>query len=40
MPKPFVHCIFEIPKTGTFTDSEDPDEMSQAATFHLGLHCL
>ena len=25
---------------GTFTNGEDPDEMSQSAAFPLGLHCL
>ena len=25
---------------GTFTDSEDPDEMLHNAAFHQGLHCL
>ena len=25
---------------GTFTNSEDPDEMPHNAAFHLGLHCL
>ena len=24
---------------GTFTNSEDPDEMLQNASFHQGLHC-
>ena len=24
----------------TLANSEDPDEMQQNATFHLGLHCL
>ena len=28
------------PKTGTFTNSEDPDEMPHNAAFHQGLHCL
>ena len=28
------------PKTDTFTNSEDPDEMPHNATFHQGLHCL
>ena len=25
---------------GTFTNSEDPDEMPPSAAFHQGLHCL
>ena len=25
---------------GTFTNSEDPDEMLHYVAFHLGLHCL
>ena len=25
---------------GTFTNSEDPDEMPHNAAFHKGLHCL
>ena len=25
---------------GTFTNSEDPDEMLHNASFHQGLHCL
>ena len=25
---------------GTFTNSEDPDEMLHNAAFHHGLHCL
>ena len=25
---------------GTLANSEDPDEMSQNAAFHLGMHCL
>ena len=25
---------------GTFTNSEDPNEMSHYAVFHQGLHCL
>ena len=25
---------------GTFSNSEDPDEMQHNATFHQGLHCL
>ena len=25
---------------GTFTNSEDPDEMLHNAAFHQGLHCL
>ena len=25
---------------GTFTNSEDPDEMPHNAAFHQGLHCL
>ena len=25
---------------GTFTISEDPDEMQHNAAFHQGLHCL
>ena len=25
---------------GTFTNSEDPDEMLHSAAFHQGLHCL
>ena len=33
-------CIREIPKTSTFSNSEDPDEMQLNAAFHLGLHCL
>ena len=28
------------PQSGTFTNSEDPDEMPQTATFHQGLPCL
>ena len=32
-------CILK-PLTGTFTNSEDPDEMPHNATFHQGLHCL
>ena len=28
------------PETGTFTNSEDPDEMPHHAAFYLGLHCL
>ena len=28
------------PITGTFTNSEDPDEMPHNAAFHQGLHCL
>ena len=28
------------PRTGTFTNSEDPDEMPHNAAFHLGQHCL
>ena len=28
------------PKTGTFTNSEDPDEMPYHAAFHQGLHSL
>ena len=28
------------PKTGTFANSEDPDEMPHHAAFHQGLHCL
>ena len=27
-------------KTGTFTNSEDQDEMLHIAAFHQGLHCL
>ena len=26
--------------TGTFTNSEDPNEMPHNAAFHQGLHCL
>ena len=28
------------PKTGIFTNSEDPDEMPRNVAFHQGLHCL
>ena len=28
------------PETGTFTNSEDQDEMPQNAAFHQGQHCL
>ena len=28
------------PQTGTFTNSEVPDEMPHNAAFHQGLHCL
>ena len=28
------------PQTGTFTSSEDPDEMLHNAAFHQRLHCL
>ena len=28
------------PLTGTFTNSEDLDEMPHNAAFHQGLHCL
>ena len=28
------------PKTGIFTNSEDPDEMPHNAAFHQGLHVL
>ena len=27
-------------KTGTYANSEDPDEMSLQAAFYQGLHCL
>ena len=30
----------ENPLKGTFTNSEDPDEMLHNATFHQGLYCL
>ena len=26
--------------TGTFANSEDPDEMPHTAAFHQGLHCM
>ena len=32
--------MYGNPKTGTFTKSEDPDEMLHNAAFHQGLHCL
>ena len=28
------------PLTGTFANSENPDEMQHDAAFHQGLHCL
>ena len=28
------------PKTRTFTNSKDPDEMQPNAAFHQALHCL
>ena len=31
-------CLRETPKKGTFTNSENPDEMSHNAAFHLGIH--
>ena len=27
-------------RTGTFANSEDPDEMPHTAAFYQGLHCL
>ena len=27
------------PETGTFTNNEGPDEMSDSVAFHQGLHC-
>ena len=36
----FNHLYSGHPKTGTFANSKDPDEMQHDAAFHLGLHCL
>ena len=37
----FINSLYiGNPLTGTFTNSEDPDEMPHHAAFHLGLHCL
>ena len=33
-------CLAWIPIKGCFANSEDPDEISQIAIFHQGLHCL
>ena len=35
--KPYV---FGKPLNGSFTNSEDPDEMQHNAAFHQDLHCL
>ena len=32
-------CLAWIPIKGCFANSEDPDEISQIAIFHQGLHC-
>ena len=33
-------CIRGNRLTGTFTNIEDPDELSHHSAFHQGLHCL
>ena len=35
-----INIEFNPLYTGTFTNSEDPDEMPHDAAFHQGLHCL
>ena len=36
----FIPLRTGIPYTGTFANSEDPDEMLHNAAFHQGLLCL
>ena len=38
-PRKLLECYILNP-TGTFSNSEDPDEMPHKAAFHQGLHCL